>query len=171
MHTTQPPKVQDVLPKVTAEISDVQEKRPDYQVILTRNLFGPPPQEEKQVTTEQTASDNLEATSLDLELIGTISGPPHARRAIILDKEKKVQDIYHQGDTINGAVIKEIQRRKVTLNVNGKDEVLVPETPRTDTTTTTPDTFQLQLPHNIEQNPPPDMPSENVTEPEPIEGP
>lgn len=161
MQVSSSPKMQAEVTEVAAPIPGGEKRRPDHQVIVKRNLFGPF-QGVTPTMTEQDIPDTLPATALELILIGTITGPPHARRAIILDKKKKVQDIYNQGDTIDGAVIKEIQRRKVILNVNGKDEILVPETPKTDTTT--PESFsQLQLPSET----PPDMPSENVFEPEP----
>ena len=47
--------------------------------------------------------------------------------AIIKDKGKKRQDLYREGDTIQGAVIKRILRGKVILRVGGKDEILTIE--------------------------------------------
>jgi hypothetical protein len=115
---------QEVPPGTTAK-----KKQQDFQIILKRHLFGKS-QDSKKTGTEQAASVPLTATSLDLSLLGTITGPPDKRRAVILDKKKKAQELYGQGDTVQGSLIKEILRDKIILTVNGKDEVLLPEIPR-----------------------------------------
>jgi len=104
-------------------------KQQDSQIILTRHLFGKSQDSQKTASAEQSAV-RLTATSLDLSLLGTITGPPEKRRAVILDKKKKVQELYGQGDTVQGSLIKEIHRDKLILTVNGKDEVLLPEIPQ-----------------------------------------
>lgn len=72
----------------------------------------------------------LEATSLDLTLLGTISGGVNTQRAIIQDKRKRTQEIYYKGDAIGPALIKEILRGKVILTVRGKDEILLMKEPK-----------------------------------------
>lgn len=109
--------------------TDAGQHRPDPQVILQRHLFGKP-QDDKKNVNQTPAPVQLAATSLDLSLLGTITGAPENRRAIILDKKKKGQEIYSQGDKIQGSQIKEIHRDRIILTVNGKDEVLLPETPK-----------------------------------------
>jgi hypothetical protein len=106
-----------------------KKKQQDFQVILKRHLFGKS-QDSKKTGTDQAAAVPLTATSLDLSLLGTITGHPDKRRAVILDKKKKAQELYGQGDTVQGSLIKEILRDKIILTVNGKDEVLLPEIPR-----------------------------------------
>lgn len=106
----------------------VPKKQQDFQVILKRHLFGKS-QDTKNTGNSEQAAVQLTATSLDLSLLGTITGPPDKRRAVILDKKRKAQELYGQGDTVQGSRIKEIQRDKIILTVNGKDEVLLPETP------------------------------------------
>lgn len=172
MPTSPSPKVQAaaVVPQAAAPNPDKGQKRPDREVILKRNLFGPPPGT-KSAKTAEPAPDKLAATSLELSLQGTIAGPPNKRRAIILDKKKKVQDIYYQGDTLQGAVIKEIQRGKIILSVNGKDEILVPETPKASPTTAPGPEIFPQVPAETVQEDSPDMPAEAVMEPQPIEPP
>ncbi|MBU1985768.1 MAG: hypothetical protein KJ846_00925, partial [Proteobacteria bacterium] len=145
-----------------------QNKRPDHQVILKRNLFGPPPKKDQPGKTTQTAAD-LVATSLDLGLLGTITGSPKNRRAIILDKKTKLQDIYFQGDVIQGALIKEIQRGKIILNRNGKEEILIPETPKKNSTPPTNPALFSQAPPELTQEPPQEIPAEGIMEPQPIE--
>lgn len=153
-------------------ISAIQKRQPNSQVILKRKLFGPPPKEKKPVKIEQAAPVQLTVTSLDLTLLGTITGSPNNRRAIILDKKKKLQDIYYQGDTVQGAAIKEIQRGKIILTVNGKDEILVPETPKTNAATASAPVFPSPVqPEPIVQDAPADNSAASVVEPEPIEPP
>lgn len=169
MQVNPPSTKQTAVTQAAAPISNAGKKRPDAQVIVKRNLFGSSPGL-KPVLTEQPVPEKLAATALELSLLGTIDGPPNARRAIILDKKKKTQDIYYQGDTVQGAVIKEIQRGKIILSVNGKDEILIPETPKTRSAPVTTRGFFPQVPPpETAQEPPPDMPAENVMEPEPIE--
>lgn len=166
--TSQAIKVQDAGVKNAVPVEGEQKKHPDFQTILKRNLFGPPPKEVEAVTTGP-APDTLAATALELSLLGTISGPSDTtRRAILLDKKKKVQDIYYQGDTVQGAVIKEIQRSKIILDVNGKEEMLIPETPKTNPGGAMGANLSSPMPPEAYQEPPPDMPVESVLEPAPM---
>ena len=168
MQTSQALKVQDAGTKIAAPVASEQKKRPDPQTILKRNLCGPSVKEAKNPTTEQPAPDKLAATALELSLLGTITGPSNTRRAILLDKKKKVQDIYYQGDTVQGALIKEILRGKIILNVNGKEEILVPETPKTNSGGVTTPNLSLPISPEAGQDHPPEIPAEGVVEPEPI---
>ena len=97
----------------------------DYTVILQRNLFGPAPGKNETATTAATENtEELQSTSLNIVLMGTINGGKETDRAIILDKTTKKQQLYETGDTVQGATIKEILRGKVILAYNGKDEML-----------------------------------------------
>jgi type II secretory pathway component PulC len=167
MQTSQAVKVQDAGVKIAVPVASEQKKHPDLQTILKRNLFGPPPKEVKAVTTGP-APETLAATALELSLLGTISGPSNTRRAILLDKKKKVQDIYYQGDTVQGAVIKEIQRSKIILDVNGKEEMLVPETPKTNPGGPMGANLSSPMPPEAYQEPPAEIPADGVVEPAPI---
>lgn len=168
MQTSRELNDQDAGTKIAIPVKSEQKKRPDPQIILKRNLFGLPPKGAK-ATTEQPVPVKPVATALELSLVGTITGPPNTRRAILLDKKKKVQDIYNQGDTVMGAVIKEIQREKIILNVNGKEEILVPETPKTKPGGVKNPNIASPIPPEVVQEPPPEIPAEGVVEqPEPI---
>jgi type II secretory pathway component PulC len=103
-----------------------QKKKNNYQTILQRNLFGPPPGQNDTKATAATPdyAENLQSTSLNIVLMGTVNGGGGADRAIILDKSTRKQELYEQGDAIQGAVVKEILRGKVILAYNGTDEVL-----------------------------------------------
>jgi type II secretory pathway component PulC len=56
--------------------------------------------------------------------MGTIVSADAESRAIILEKDTKNQDMYQQGDVVQGAVVKEILRKKVVLTSDGRDEIL-----------------------------------------------
>ncbi len=97
----------------------------DYHVILERNLFGPAPGKGEAVPTATAENtEDLQTTSLNIVLMGTINGTQNTDRAIILDKSTNKQQLYEVGDAIQGASIKEILRGKVILAYNGKDEML-----------------------------------------------
>ena len=165
------PKSEDTAKNIAAPISDVERKLPDSQAILTRNLFGPSAEEitSSMMDKEQIAPVTLEATSLELSLLGTITGSPKNRRAIILDKKKKVQDIYSQGDVIQDALIKEIQREKLILTRNGSDELLVREISKTTPASPTQPALLPQEPPETAPDTPPEIPSEERIEPQPVE--
>ncbi|GEM_PF-1414497 len=119
--------------KVGSPVADSQAKQPanqprkhqDYKVIVERNLFKTYLVEKTPVKPE-TANplEGLENTSLDLVLMGTITGQAGRSRAVILEKAKRKQEIYYKGDFIQEAEIKDILRGKVILSYQGKDEVL-----------------------------------------------
>ena len=99
-------------------------KKPiDFSVIVKRNLFAA----DKIASKDDKQTDplsNLQKSSLDVVLMGTVSGREEEERAIIYDKKEKKQDLYQVGDYIQQAIIKQIMRGKVILNFNGRDEML-----------------------------------------------
>ena len=118
--------IPEIPPIKTDQPGVVQENRKyDYNVILERNLFGPAPGKgDIAVTTDEENTEDLQTTSLNIVLMGTINGGKGDDRAIILDKSTNKQQLYESGDAIQGASIKEILRGKVILAYNGKDEML-----------------------------------------------
>jgi type II secretory pathway component PulC len=97
----------------------------DYHTILQRNLFGPPPgKDQPAAKVDPDSAEDLQPTSLDIVLMGTVNGGDGADRAIIFDKSLNKQALYETGDAIQGAIVKEILRGKVVLAYNGKDEML-----------------------------------------------
>jgi type II secretory pathway component PulC len=66
----------------------------------------------------------LEATALDIVLMGIVDGRHQDRRAVILTKKDRSQQMYQTGDMVAGALIKNISRSGVILRVNGRDEIL-----------------------------------------------
>ncbi len=106
-------------------INDTQQE-PDYMIIVQRNIFGSPPSvDEGEFAVENDPVEEMDVTSLDIVLKGTISVGGGNSRAIILDKTDEKQDLYQEGDTIQGAFVKEILRTKVILSYNGRDESLI----------------------------------------------
>ncbi len=97
----------------------------DYDIINRRSLFGKTAGGPGNTEEDLAKVENLEPTSLDLVLLGTAPINHEESYAIIEDKQKRSQDIYHIGDSVKNAVIKNILRNKVVLNVNGKDEILL----------------------------------------------
>ncbi|WP_417911662.1 type II secretion system protein N [Candidatus Electronema sp. TJ] len=101
----------------------------DFQVIVRRNIFQikqaaaaqpEKPQEEKPQAQQQAAP-----TALNLALAGTVTGTDETARAIIIDNtSKKEQQILRVGDGVQGAIIKAIDWNSVTLDVNGRLELL-----------------------------------------------
>ena len=96
----------------------------DVRIILQRNLFGSATTGDKEAGAEGSDVDGLQPTSLELVLLGTVIGDKDESRAIILEKDKKTQDIYQLGEIVQGAVLKEILRGKVVLTYNNRDEIL-----------------------------------------------
>jgi type II secretory pathway component PulC len=104
------------------ERTEIARKPDDYTIIVDRNIFQAAITKVEKV---EAPPLELTATKLKLSLMGTISGVERDSRAIISDDQKKQQDIYQIGDSIQGALIKTIERGRVVLNVNGADEELL----------------------------------------------
>lgn len=107
----------------TAQVPSGKDR--DYNIILTRNLFGQPARTEKTAPTPAVDVAGLEKSDLDIVLVGTIGGS-EGNRAVILDKKTKRQELYKEGDEVKGANanVKEILRGKVVLDVQGREELL-----------------------------------------------
>lgn len=95
----------------------------DYQIIAKRNLFHTET-ENLPETGQGVDLDNLKQTDLKLKLWGTVTGAQGKDRAVIEDTKERKQNLYCNGDSIQGATVKLILREKVVLSVNGKDEIL-----------------------------------------------
>jgi len=108
--------VQQRQPRQTTKIL---RQRPDYRIIIERNIF------QAVIGAEPGGDEYLEPTALKLSLMGTVSGTKRDARAIIVDEQKKKQDLYKIGDSVQGALIQSIERGKVILQVHGRREVLL----------------------------------------------
>ncbi len=100
----------------------------DYTVIIEKNLFqvmthdsdngsGPPATE--------LIETPLEKTRLQLALWGTVTAASDKNSfAVIENKRTREQSLFQVGDTVEGGVIKKIDRNQVILRVSGKDQLL-----------------------------------------------
>ncbi len=96
---------------------------PDPGMIVQRNLFASRNGELQRLGERDPLAD-LEPSSLDIVLMGTITDPAGDHRAIIYDRQANRQDLYQEGDFVQVAFIKQILRGKVVLTVEGRDEML-----------------------------------------------
>jgi len=114
---------------ITYHIPDVERhRRPTfdyYKPIIKRNIFGSAEDVSKEIQTEEI--EKLQPTSLNLALLGTVSGNQKNTFAIIEEINKKKQALYRVGDSVQGAIVKKILRRKVILRVKERDEILTIE--------------------------------------------
>lgn len=98
-----------------------------YRAIWTRNLFSIKSREDDIDQTQRLLSqlDQLDITSLNCTLVGTIIREGGDSVAIIVDNQSGQQERLSVGDSYRGAEIVMILRNLVILNVNGKNERLV----------------------------------------------
>jgi general secretion pathway protein C len=104
--------------------SEIESLRPlsAYDPIIERNLFNTKSGAERQP--EPVVFENLQPTSLNLKLLGTVTGDQDKAFAVIQNSQGRQQQLYRIGDTIQKATLKMILREKVVLHVGGKDEIL-----------------------------------------------
>ncbi|MGE0083332.1 MAG: type II secretion system protein GspC [Desulfococcaceae bacterium] len=96
-----------------------------YKDIETRNLFKTKEEEKEAVPTSSVpAAEQLQETGLKLKLWGTVTGDADRAYAVIEESKQRKQSLYHIGDTVEGAVVKQILREKIIITFNGKDETL-----------------------------------------------
>jgi hypothetical protein len=119
-----------ISPKTAAPLPAVEETREKidtanrYQRIVHRDLFGTGSSGPEGGRGAGDPLAGLPLTAVDLLLLGTITGDPDDKRAIIMDKEQHTQDIYHIGDSVQGGVIKDIVWGRVVLGFRDRDEIL-----------------------------------------------
>jgi len=100
-----------------------------YQDIISRDLFRTRPVEMVK-SSGHDDTDYLETAKLDARLWGTVSGNDSSRFAVIETKDsanRRQQNLYKEGDTIEHAVIKRILRDKVVVNLAGQRQLLLLE--------------------------------------------
>ena len=95
-----------------------------YQPVLERDLFKTRKVAQSPSAAKSIDLANLEETQLKLKLWGTVSGDPDQAYAVIEDTQKREQNLYRVGDSIQNATVKMILREKIVINVEGKDETL-----------------------------------------------
>ena len=96
----------------------------DYRHINERNLFRIKEKKAIETIEEKVDIAELKKTELKLKLWGTVTGKTSETYAVIEDTKLRKQTLYRVNDTIQNAVVKEIHREKVILDVDGTYEVL-----------------------------------------------
>lgn len=110
---------------------NVRSQPKDFDPIIYRNIFKAIEKRPEKATPNTTPKiETLEPTSLKIALLGTVSGSQQTAAAVIEETDKRKQGLYRVGDSVQGALVKEIFRAKVIIRVNGKDEILIMEEPR-----------------------------------------
>lgn len=99
----------------------------DYRPILDRDLFKTTKTAVAAAPKKEVNLDDMEQTQLNLKLWGTVTGVEEQAYAVIEDTQKREQNLYRVGDSIQNAIVKMIRRAKVVLQVDGRDEVLAME--------------------------------------------
>ena len=100
-----------------------------YQDIISRDLFRTRPTEVVGSSGHDN-TDYLETATLDARLWGTVSGNDSSRFAVIETKDstnRRQQNLFREGDTIEHAVIKKILRDKVVISLDGQRQLLLLE--------------------------------------------
>lgn len=110
---------------VIKKVPDIKRNRmplENFKSITERNLFGSPDKTFKDSISEDLEA--LEPTSLELALLGTVTGNQQDSRAVIEEIGRRKQGLYKVGDSIQNAMIKMVLDGKVVLRVGDKDEIL-----------------------------------------------
>ena len=115
-------KTQSVVAKKAPDIKGDIMPVGNFKSITERNLFGTVDKASKNNTSENI--EGLEPTSLDVALLGTVTGNNQDARAVIEEIGKRKQGLYKVGDSIQNAMVKMILNGKVVLRVGDKDEIL-----------------------------------------------
>lgn len=92
-----------------------------YAVVVEKNLFRTTDQP---IVVDETDPNTLEATTLKVDLYGTIAGEDGMGYAVIEDREKKTQRLYKVGDKVAGATIVKVVRNAIVLRSGERDQVL-----------------------------------------------
>lgn len=121
----------------------------DYDPIVERNLFNTKSGTGQRP--EPVDLENLQPTSLNLKLLGTVTGDKNKAFAVIQDAPGNPQQLYRIGDTFQNATLKMILREKVVLNVNNKDEILEIEKASSQQTQSLPKTSDSAASQNLTQ--------------------
>jgi general secretion pathway protein C len=115
-------KTHDVMVRKTPDVKGSMMPLDNFNAITERNLFGTLDKTSKDTTSEDIKA--LEPTSLNVALLGTVTGNNQDACAVIEEVGKRKQGLYKVGDSIQNALVKLILDGKVVLRVGDKDEVL-----------------------------------------------
>ena len=95
-----------------------------YNPIIERGLLKTKKKSNK-ILKNEINLETLKHTDLKLKLWGTVTADDKQTAYAVIEEQKaRKQSLYRVGDKIQNATVKMILRKKVVLNVNGRDEVL-----------------------------------------------
>ena len=105
---------------------DKEARKPmgEYRHINERNLFRIKKESAGEAVQEKVEIAALKQTDLKLKLWGTVTGAASESYAVVEDTKLRRQTLYRVNDTIENAIVKEIHRNKIILDVDGTYEVL-----------------------------------------------
>lgn len=116
---------------LTDETSRIVRPVSYYKAISERDLFHT---QARQASVAPDPVEQLKQTELNLKLWGTVNTGKGTRFAVIEGGAEKSagfahpgQMLYHEGDTVAGALIKQILDERVILSINGEKELLALE--------------------------------------------
>lgn len=114
--------------KMSVPVKETLSPLSNYNTIIERNLFKT--KAAADIKTSPINVRSLKQTQLNLKLWGTVTGLDDKNYAVIEELKTRKQNLYRLGDRIQNASVKMVLREKVVLNVDGLDEVLEIEKPR-----------------------------------------
>ena len=96
----------------------------DSSKALAKRTLSP---ERKEDTSRKTsrAAEKLGTSSLNLKLLGTVVNDKGMSWAVILDLDNDRQDMVNVGSVVAGARVVSIERDKVVLRIDGREEILL----------------------------------------------
>lgn len=96
----------------------------EYEIVLNRNIFNSASVIKASVL-EFASKMGVNLSLADLDLIGTMAGPPELSLALISQKsEGNKVEVYRWGDNLGDYILKYIDRKQVTLEKEGVEEIL-----------------------------------------------
>jgi hypothetical protein len=99
----------------------------DAKTVIDRNLFKAVQRKEAKAAAAESQPKPPEPTKLNLKLWGTMIQTGGEPVAVIEDGKERRQYLFRVGDVVQDAEIREIQREKVLLGVQGRSEFLTIE--------------------------------------------
>ena len=126
---TEGPTLEDGQPEKRAVAKSLPRPRTlkEYDSLIQNDIFNAK-QDDTKVPIKK---EEVVLTKLDLTLKGTAVGKGHESYAIILDNKTKKEDLYYLNTSIQGARVTKIEKDRVFLDVNGREEALIISEKRT----------------------------------------
>lgn len=128
------------VPVISQEKKEVKEtsqvtKKEDYNVVWEKNIFGSGERAGKEepidkemlkieVVEDVEEKPDLPLSSLNYDLLGTVTGPKGSAFAVIGNKSGGKQKLYRVGHQLGTALITAIKRNVIILDNNGRKEML-----------------------------------------------